>query len=187
MSRLATGVLLLLAFGAALAAQETSGAAARTERGGVLREEINEMVDAYLLMKVQERLTLTDEQMLKVMPLIRKYHSERRDLERRRFQLLMEMREGLASGGVKEDRVVSFLRDFKTVEADLQAAIRRNLAAVDAVLTPVQQVKYRLLEFELDRHLRELRHRARERRGLGGPAGDRGPSGEDLEPRPPRR
>jgi hypothetical protein len=97
------------------------------------------------------------------------------------------MRQALATGGAKEDRLISLLRDLKAVEADLQTAIRRNLGAVDAVLPPVQQVKYRLLEFEIDRHLRELRHRARERQGPGGAPGDGGPSGDESQPRPPHR
>jgi hypothetical protein len=188
MSRATLGILLLLAFGTVVAAQDAPGTAAPAERGGALRDEVGEMVDAYLLMKVQERLALSDEQMLKVMPPIRKYHTERRDLDRRRFRLLMEMRDALASGSAKEDRLAILLRDFKAVEGDLQATMRRNLDAVDAILTPVQQVKYRLLEFEIDRHLRALRHRAWQHRGTRGPAaGDSDLPGDDLGPRPRRR
>jgi hypothetical protein len=187
MSRVASIALVLLASAAAASAQDAPGIGARAGSGQVLRDEVNEMVDAYLLMKVQERLALTDEQMLKVMPLIRRYHSERRDLEYRRFRLLMEMREALASGSAKEDRLVALLRDLKTVEADLQSTVRRNMDAVDAALTPLQQVKYRLLEAEIDRHLRELRRRARERRGLDGPPNAGDMSGDDFARRPPRR
>ena len=187
MSRVASIALVLLTSAAAVPAQEAPGTSARAEAGQVLRDEVNEMVDAYLLMKVQERLALTDEQMLKVMPLIRKYHSERRDLEYRRFRLLMEMREALANGSAKEDRMLAFLRDLKTVEADLQSAVRRNRDAIDVALTPLQQVKFRLLEVEIERHLRELRRRARASRGLDGPPGDRGMPGDDSVRRPPRR
>jgi hypothetical protein len=187
MNRVAPSALLLLALGATALAQTAPGTAARTETGPALREELNEMLDAYLLMKVQERMGLTDEQLLKVMPLVRKYHCDRRDLEHRRFHLLMGMRQTLASGSARDEQFAKPLADLKAVEAELRNTTQRDLEAIDDALTPVQQVKYRLLEFEIDRHLRELRHRARERRGVGGAPAERGSSGDDSQPRGPHR
>jgi Spy/CpxP family protein refolding chaperone len=179
-------LVALLATSAVAFTQEPAAGDARARPGRGLRDEVYEMLDAYLVMKVQERLDLTNEQLIKFMPLIRKQQFERRGMEHKRFRLLMDMRELLASGSAREERIVALLRDVKTVEAELPVIARRNMDAIDAVLTPVQQAKYRLLEVEIDRRLRELRHSAHERRGLGRvPADGEPPSGE-AGSRPPR-
>jgi hypothetical protein len=43
--------------------------------------------------------------------------------------------------------------------------VRRQLEAVDAALTPLQQAKYRVLEGEVEKRVRELANRARTRPG----------------------
>jgi Spy/CpxP family protein refolding chaperone len=178
--------LALLVTSAVAFAEDSAARAVRDKPGRGLRDEVFEMVDAYLLMKVQERLDLTDEQLVRFMPLIRKHQLERREMEHRRFRLLMEMRDMFASGSAKEERIAALLRDLKTVEAELPVSARRNMDAIDVVLTPVQQAKYRLLEVEIDRRLRELRHSAHERRGLGRMPADGEPPQGEAGPRPPR-
>jgi hypothetical protein len=145
-------------------------AAAQPRRGDRLRDEIYEVVDAYVLMKVQERLGLSDEQLTRLMPLIRKQHQDRRKMRHRRYKALGEMRRLLASGSASEERVVGLLREVKTVESDEPEAAQRNQAAIDGLLTPLQQAKYRVLMVEVERRLRSLRRRAHERRGGRGRA-----------------
>jgi hypothetical protein len=148
-------------------AQEPTRTTPHSEEMSHLRNEVNEVVDAYLTMKVQQRLDLTDEQLSKTLPLIRKYHQARRELEHRRFRLLRELRQMMTSGTATDERVAPMLRDLKGVELELLTAIRQGMEAIDATLTPTQQAKYRLLESDIDRRLRDLRHRAR--RHLGAP------------------
>ena len=174
----AWATLALLAGGGVCFAQDAQGSSAPLREGRVLRDEVCEMVDAYVQMKVQERLDLSDEQMVKVLPLIRRSHQERRDLEQRRHRALMEMRRLFLGGAATEERVQALLREAKAVEAEMPGTVRRNMDAIDAVLSPVQQAKYRLLEMEIDKRLRDLRHRARQRRGVADP----GPGGPPLQP-----
>jgi Spy/CpxP family protein refolding chaperone len=180
-------ILIFSALAAPALAQEQQGAGSRGDDTQALRDEVNEVVDAYLLMKVQERLDLTDEQMLKALPLIRKHHQMRRDLEHRRFHLLRELHQLLSSGGATEERVVPLLRELKGIEVDLPLKTRQNVDAIDALLTPIQQAKYRLLEAAIDRRLRELRHRAGQHRGAPGGPDERWLPGPDGGHRPPRR
>ena len=50
--------------------------------------------------------------------------------------------------------MAELLREVKAAEAEEAATMRRDLDAIDAVLTPVQQAKYRVLEVEVERKIR---------------------------------
>jgi Spy/CpxP family protein refolding chaperone len=185
MSRIWMAAPALLACAALAPAEDAKPPASQSGDERTLREDVNEVVDALLVMKVQERIGLSDEQFSKLVPLIKKQQRERREVESRRFHALGEMRRLFASGTATESRVVELLRDLKAAEADLPVVLRRNMDAIDALLTPLQQAKYRILDAEVGRHVRELRWRARERRHGMGPGGDRpGPSWNDADPHP---
>jgi hypothetical protein len=98
MMRTAWAAVAVLAWGGVCAAQDVPGVLAQVREGRVLRDEVCEMVDAYVQMKVQERLELSDEQMVKVLPLIRRSHQDRRELEMRRHRALKELRRLFMSG-----------------------------------------------------------------------------------------
>ena len=176
----ATALVLVAAVAGASEQRPAGGASEQRPAGGAtggderaLRDEVYEVVDAYILMKAQERLGLTDEQFAKLVPLIRKQKTDRRDYERRRFRALGEMRQLFMKGEATEDRITELLREMKAVEAEMPAALARNQEAIDAVLSPVQQAKYRMLDAEVDRRLHELRQRAHERRRERGWGPDR--------------
>jgi hypothetical protein len=120
------------------------------------RDEAFKMVDAYVVSNLQESLGLSDDQFAKAVPLVSRLQKDRRELARRRMEALQEMRRLLGSGAATEARVVEALKGVKAAEAEERAAVQRDLEALDAVLTPVQQAKYRLLEVEVDRRIREL-------------------------------
>jgi hypothetical protein len=71
------------------------------------------------------------------------------------------MRRLLRQGGATEAQVLVLLRELKALDADGPGATLRNLEALDAVLTPVQQAKFRVLELEVEQRMRELVRRAR--------------------------
>ena len=75
------------------------------------------------------------------------------------------MRRLLRQGGATEAQVLDLLRQLKALDADGPAQTRKNLDALDALLTPVQQAKYRVLEVEVEQRMRELMNRARSRQG----------------------
>jgi len=124
------------------------------------------MIDAYIVSNLQESLELTDDQFVKLLPLVKHLQNDRRALVQRRQQSLMELRRLLASGGATEPRVSELLRQVKAVEAEEPATLRKDRDAIDAALTPLQQAKFRVLEVEVDRKIRELMNQIRsERRG----------------------
>jgi Spy/CpxP family protein refolding chaperone len=133
------------------------------------RDEAFKMIDAYIVSNMQEALGISDDQYARLLPLVTKLQRDRRALVQRRIQALQELNRVVRQGGATEARVGELLRELKAVEAEEPATIRRDMDAVDAVLTPLQQAKYRLLEVEVERRLRalmsEMRGANRARRG----------------------
>jgi Spy/CpxP family protein refolding chaperone len=164
--RTTLGLLLALgAWGAPARAQDETPPGA----GGAGRAEAFKMVDAYVVSNLQESLGLTDDQFAKAIPLVKRLQTERREYLLERTRKLREMRRLLRQGGASEAQVVELLRQVKALDAEGPAATRRNLETLDAVLTPVQQAKFRVLELEVEQRMRELVRRAGPRRGTRSP------------------
>lgn len=161
------GLLLALAAwdAAARAQDETAPGTGRLARA----DEAFKMVDAYVVSNLQESLALSDDQFAKAIPLVKRLQTERRAYLLERTRKVREMRRLLRQGGTSEGQVVTLLREVKALDADGPAATRRNLEALDAVLTPVQQAKYRVLELEVEQRMRELVRRAGPRAGARAP------------------
>lgn len=134
--------------------------------------EAFKIVDAYVLSNLQESLGLSNDQFVKLLPLVKRLHDDRREFGQRRMGSLMELRKLLASGAATESRVLELLKELKTVENEEPQALRKAMEAIDAALNPVQQAKYRVLEADVERRIRELM------RQMGGP----GPAGRGRRP-----
>lgn len=142
------------------------------------------MVDEYISSNLQERVGLNDEQLARALPLVRRLHADRRQFAERRMRALHQMRRMARAGAIGDARASELLSELKAAESEEAAAIRAGQDAVDAVLTPAQQVNYRILETEIEHRLRELmaRVRAQRRDGPGRRRGD-GPLRESPTPR----
>ena len=73
------------------------------------------------------------------------------------------MRRLLQRGGATEGQVLELLKQVKALDEDGPSRTRKNLAALDAMLSPLQQAKYRVLELEVEQRMRELMNRVRPR------------------------
>ena len=126
------------------------------------RGEAFKMVDAYIVSNLQESVGLSDEQFARMLPLVKRLQTDRREMAQRRGRALGEMRRVLESGTATEARVLELLKDVKEVESTQHETVRRDMDAIDQVLTPVQQAKFRLLEGEVERKIRALMEDLRE-------------------------
>jgi len=133
------------------------------------------MVDAYVVSNLQESLGLTDDQFVKLLPAVRRLQSVRREFAEKRRDRLSEIRHLLESGTATEARITELMKELKAVEAEEPGAVRKEVDAVDAQLTPVQQAKLRIAEVRFEQRLREYL-----RRGQG--AGPRGRLPDAAEP-----
>ncbi len=162
--------VLVLAAGVVSAQQEPPA-------GRPAREEAFRMVDAYLVSNMQESLGLSDEQFAKAIPLVKKLQRERREYLLERGRVMREMRRLLRQGGSSEPPVLELLQEAKKLDAEAPERTQRNLDALDALFTPLQQAKYRVLESEVEQRVRELMNRARAAR-----PGQRQRNAPDPEP-----
>lgn len=154
------------------------------QRPGRPREEIFRMVDEHMANNLQEKLGLTGDQLGRTLPLVRRLHADRRRFAEQRMRALHQMKRTVRAGAISDTRAAEMLHELKAVEAEEAAAIRAGQDAVDAVLTPAQQLKYRILETEIEHRLRELMARVRaQRRDRPGPRGGDDPPRESPEPR----
>jgi hypothetical protein len=144
-----------------LAASTASAQQGPPSGGRPAREEAFRMVDAYVVSNLQESLALSDEQFARAIPLVKKLQSERRDYLLERIRLMREMRHLLQQGGAVEPQVLELLKQAKKLETEGPERIRRDVEALDALFTPIQQAKYRVLEGEIEQRVRELTNRAR--------------------------
>lgn len=156
---------LLLPLGEA-AAQPRAGGPGRPPRDEAFR-----MIDAYFISNLQESLSLSDEQFARLLPLVKRLQDDRRALATRRTKVLVELQRLLAGGDATESRVGEMLREIKVVEAEEPEVLRRDREAIDALLAPLQQAKYRVFEAEVERKIRNLMGQAARQRlsRRGGP------------------
>lgn len=126
------------------------------------RDEAFKIIDAYVISNLQESLGLTDDQYLKLLPLVKKLQDERRGFAQRRMRAVMELRQAFRSGVATESHVAERLKDLKDVEAQEPGAVKRHRDAIDAALTPVQQAKFRVMEVEVEQRIRQLMSRVRQ-------------------------
>ena len=152
---------------------------ASEERHGPAPDHVFKMVDGYFLGNLKERLDLTDEEFGRVVPHVQRLQTDRRELMRRRFRAMHALRKTLLSGNATEASVEELLREVKAVEAEESAALRRDREAIDGVLSPLQQAKFRLLEVEMERRVRNALSRSH-----GPSRSNRPPRGDERRPPP---
>jgi Spy/CpxP family protein refolding chaperone len=125
-------------------------------RPGGPREEAGRMVDAYVLSNLQESLGLSDDQFVRLLPLVKRLQTERREAMERRARALREMRRLLKSGSATEPEVLAQLKEWKAIEAEDPVRRPKSMEAIDSILSPLQQAKFRVFEAEVGQKLREL-------------------------------
>jgi hypothetical protein len=150
--------LLALALALPAIAQQPPAEGGGPGRG---RDEVFRMVDAYIVSNLQESLGLDDAGFVRLLPVVKRLQTERRQALRARLETLSELRRLMREGGATESRVVELMKQVKQQEAEAAQQQRANVEAIDAQLTPVQQAKFRILEFEVEQRLRRLLEQAR--------------------------
>ena len=136
----------------------------RSQRPQERQGEAFRMVDAYVIANIQESLDLDDEQFTKVVLPVKSLQRARRELIQGRARALRDMRRLLRSGTATEPEIGEALAELKALEAEGPRRVVEQRAALDAVLTPIQQAKFRVFEVEVEQRIREMSRRARRQR-----------------------
>lgn len=149
---------------------DLGGGRARADRGGpaadggVSPAEIQRLFDAYVVMQAQEALQLDDAQFSRFLPQMRALQDARRRRIAERARRLDDLRQQSDAGRVDDAQARAALRALEDWMARSEADVRRATAAVDAVLDPRQQLRFRVFEEMMDRRKLDLVARARQAR-----------------------
>jgi Spy/CpxP family protein refolding chaperone len=131
--------------------------------GGVTPGELQTMFDGYVLMQAQETLQLSDEQFPRFIPRLKTLQEARRRSQIARSRLIAELRRMTQPNAEPDEaqlrQQISALDALDTKSA---AEIAQAAAAVDEVLTPRQQARFRIFEETMEQRKVELLLRARQ-------------------------
>ena len=129
--------------------------------------EIQRMLDGYMLVQAQEMLQLNDEQFPRFLSRVRALQETRRRTQAERLRMLQELRRTTAgrAGPIDEGAIAERLKALDELETRAAVEIKQQRSAVDQVLTPVQQARFRIFEEAMEQRKIELLMRARQGRG----------------------
>jgi hypothetical protein len=133
--------------------------------------ELIGMLDAYATIQAQQALQLSDEQYGRFIPLLKKLQETRRRNQQARNRMIGELRRlaGPRAATPADDGVlVEKLRALREQDERAAAEIRAAVGAIDEILTPQQQARFRIFEEHIENRKLDLLLRARARAGRQG-------------------
>jgi hypothetical protein len=152
---------------AAAQGRRVAPGAAGTGEAVVSPAEIQRMLDGYMLIQAQDVLQLSDEQFSQFLSRVRIWQETRRRSQGERQRMLQELRRMTAAraGAVDEATIKDRLKALDDLEARTGGEIQQHRAAIDQVLNPFQQARFRVFEETMEQRKIELLMRARQGRG----------------------
>lgn len=125
------------------------------------RDEAFRIVDAYVVANLKESLGLGDATYVKAIPLVKELQEARRGYFVDRGRALRGLRSLLRSGTATKEDVLGALEAVKQIDASGPDRIRAASAALDAILSPMEQAKYRVFELDVEYRMRDMMGHAR--------------------------
>ena len=129
--------------------------------GDLTPAEVQQLFDAFELVRAQEMLDLRDEQYSQFVVKLKGLQDARRRSQQQRMRMLRELQQLANQDSADDAELEKRLDALKTL--DREAAERRALAydRIDEVLDLRQQVRFRMFEQAMERRRLELLMRAR--------------------------
>jgi hypothetical protein len=125
--------------------------------------ELERVFDSYVLLQAQDALKLTDGQFGRLLPALRALQAVRRRHAQSRRQLLNGMAGLLKTTPVDESAVRDRLKGLRDLDTRSGDELQKACDAVDEVLDPPQQARFRLFEDQVERRKIDLLMKARQR------------------------
>jgi Spy/CpxP family protein refolding chaperone len=127
--------------------------------------ELERWFDSYVLIQAQEAVKVTDAQFPRFLQRLRALQTARRQSAVARRQILNAMGRLVNATPVDEAAMREQLKALREHDARSVDDMRRAYEALDEVLDPAQQARFRLFEQVVERRQIELLMKARERAG----------------------
>lgn len=125
--------------------------------------ELERWFDSYVLIQAQDAVKVTDAQFPRFLQRLRELQATRRRNAGLRRQILNAMGRLANAVPVDEPGVREQLKALRELDARTAEEMRRAYDALDEVLDPVQQARFRMFEQAVERRQIELLMKARER------------------------
>ena len=134
-------------------------------------EELEGMMDAYIISKLQESLELSDEQFGSMVVAQKKLQDARRGYRRERAEMLRRMRQALRRDDAPDSELEPLLSKLDELRDEFESEEKQRYRDIDALLDVRQRARYRILEMEIQRRLQQLIRQGaqRERSPFGEP------------------
>lgn len=125
-------------------------------------EEVDGMIDAYILSKLQDALVLSDEEFGRMVVAQKKMQDARRSYRRERNEVLRQMRQALRREDAGEPELSPLLSRLDELHQGFLEEERARYRDIDTILDVRQRARYRILEGEIQRRLQQLIRQSRE-------------------------
>lgn len=130
-------------------------------RGDMSPEEVQQLFDAFELVRAEEMLDLTEEQYPEFVVRLKALQEGRRESQRQRQMMLRELRRLLNQNGADDDELEARLDALRTHERDAIEQRLADLAQIDSILDVRQRVRFRMFQQAMEQRRLELLMRAR--------------------------
>jgi Spy/CpxP family protein refolding chaperone len=152
-------VALAVAAAPAEGAQGRGGGAANPD--AVSPGEIQRMFDAYALLQAQEQLRISDDQYSQFLARFKALQDARRRGQQEHNRAIQELRLLVNSPQADEAQLKEKVKALEDLDARSAADVKRAADALDQVLDPRQQARFRVFEQNMEQRKLELVTRAR--------------------------
>jgi hypothetical protein len=162
----ATVVLVTIAVAATSAQQPAIGKPQASPTADMSPAQVNQLFDAMLVMQAQDALSLNEQQYVQFVTRLKVLQDTRRRSQQERVRLINELQRmtnpRTAGANTPEADIKLRLSALQELEGRSAAELRKAYNAVDEVLSPLQQARFRVLEENIERRKLQLVGRARQ-------------------------
>ena len=134
------------------------------------RERVRKRINLIRMWRLTEELNLDEETGSKLFPLLRQYEEKRRDLAKKREELIFALKAQLKTGQPHEDGIKAILKKWEEIRAEEQDLNQKEKEDLKGILSIEQQAKYLLFQQEFTKEMRRMIADVRERRPVSSPS-----------------
>lgn len=133
----------------------------RMPPGSLRLDEVQQIVDGWEIATAEKMLELSDQQYVPFLQQLRRLQSGRRQQLMQRQRMLNMLRQTVNQQPALEDTTIDArVKQFDDQERRLQQEMQSLHAGIDAVLTPRQRARFRVLQEQMERRKLEVLSRA---------------------------